>query len=171
MKHNPLTVDNIRLNPIWRGLGVFIYFLCWPAIWCMIRMSPTRARVLVVVEGELLLAQDWLGPNRWSIPGGGLHRGEDPKIGALRELEEETGIQLDLKQLKLLGKMNVHNNYIKTKLIIYTASLPVKPQLRISGIEILDHTWVGRSQLKHIKIDNNTAKIIDSFAKQINLLQ
>ena len=35
----------------------------------------------------------------WQMPQGGLDRGEDPLEGALRELEEETGIVRDLVEL------------------------------------------------------------------------
>ncbi len=31
------------------------------------------------------------GQIHWEVPGGAVNRGEDPKLGALRELEEETG--------------------------------------------------------------------------------
>jgi 8-oxo-dGTP diphosphatase len=35
----------------------------------------------------------------WTLPGGGLDHGEDPKAAALRELEEETGLQGKLVEL------------------------------------------------------------------------
>jgi ADP-ribose pyrophosphatase YjhB (NUDIX family) len=42
--------------------------------------------------GRMLLAR-WVSPDgaRWTLPGGGLNFGEDPRTGALRELYEETG--------------------------------------------------------------------------------
>ena len=33
------------------------------------------------------------GPGQWWMPGGGLEFGEDPAVGVLRELEEETGLR------------------------------------------------------------------------------
>jgi ADP-ribose pyrophosphatase YjhB (NUDIX family) len=35
----------------------------------------------------------------WTLPGGGLEHGEDPRAAALRELEEETGLQGKLVEL------------------------------------------------------------------------
>jgi putative (di)nucleoside polyphosphate hydrolase len=35
----------------------------------------------------------------WQMPQGGLDKGEDPRAGALRELEEETGIRTDLIEI------------------------------------------------------------------------
>ena len=36
---------------------------------------------------------------RWTLPGGGLDHGEDPRDGAVREVEEETGYRVELRQL------------------------------------------------------------------------
>ena len=53
------------------------------------------AYALCLRSGRLLLAR--LAPGltdagRWTLPGGGLHWGEAPAAGVLRELEEETGL-------------------------------------------------------------------------------
>ena len=39
------------------------------------------------------IAPHELGAGRWSLPGGGLAFGEDPALGVLRELREETGLE------------------------------------------------------------------------------
>lgn len=54
---------------------------------------PAAAVMLVNAEGKV-----WVGQrldnalDAWQMPQGGLDRGEDAEAGALRELEEETGI-------------------------------------------------------------------------------
>ena len=59
----------------------------------------TAARVLVVTRDAdmlLLVGHDAANPDHsWVFtPGGGLHRGEDPRAGAVRELIEESGIEV-----------------------------------------------------------------------------
>ena len=54
-----------------------------------------RANVGVVVHdgaGRLLAFERSDAPGAWQLPQGGLDEGEEPLAGALRELEEETGI-------------------------------------------------------------------------------
>jgi putative (di)nucleoside polyphosphate hydrolase len=54
---------------------------------------PAAAIMLLNAEGKVFVAQridNML--EAWQMPQGGLDRDEDPEAGALRELEEETGI-------------------------------------------------------------------------------
>ena len=58
----------------------------------------TRVAAYAVVlddDGRLLLCRlsaDELYPGWWTLPGGGIDFGEDPRQAALRELTEETGL-------------------------------------------------------------------------------
>jgi 8-oxo-dGTP diphosphatase len=55
------------------------------------------AYAVIERDGALLLAR-WVGsdPPRWTLPGGGLDHGEDPRDGAVREVAEETGYRVRL---------------------------------------------------------------------------
>ena len=70
-------------------------------------VTSTRSRscgsapyAVIVRDGAVLLAR-WIGsdPPRWTLPGGGLDHGEDPRDAAVREVEEETGYRVELRQL------------------------------------------------------------------------
>lgn len=58
--------------------------------------------VLLVKEGNVALVKQYryvYGKAIYEIPAGKLEEGEDPKVGAKRECEEETGYSADLKHL------------------------------------------------------------------------
>ncbi|WP_312858088.1 NUDIX hydrolase [Pseudonocardia pini] len=63
------------------------------------RVRPA-AYVVCLSEGRVLLAR-WTGPRgpEWTLPGGGLDHGEDPRAAAVREVEEETGYTVELDRL------------------------------------------------------------------------
>ena len=55
---------------------------------------PERKQIssIAVIDGNRILMGKRNDNQRWTLPGGHLNPNEDPKIGALRELEEEAGI-------------------------------------------------------------------------------
>jgi 8-oxo-dGTP diphosphatase len=63
--------------------------------------SMTRLAAYGVIrrDGRVLLcrvAPGNLGEGRWTLPGGGLQFGEAPAAAAVREVEEETGLRVEL---------------------------------------------------------------------------
>ncbi|MCF7551237.1 NUDIX hydrolase [Pseudonocardia sp. WMMC193] len=64
------------------------------------RVVRPAAYVVCVRAGRVLLAR-WTGPRgpEWTLPGGGLDHGEDPRDAAVREVEEETGYTVALDRL------------------------------------------------------------------------
>ncbi len=67
------------------------------------RNAKPTGSALVVRDGRVLLVRRAIEPARgaWDIPGGFLEHDEHPEAGAVRELQEETG--LDIRIAGLLG--------------------------------------------------------------------
>jgi 8-oxo-dGTP diphosphatase len=57
--------------------------------------------VLVIDQGKVLLVRRVMMPEqgKWSIPAGFLDSGEDPKVTAVREVLEETNLQVQIESL------------------------------------------------------------------------
>lgn len=68
-------------------------------------MKTTSYGVLILNEhGQLLMAHA-TGQKHWDIPKGGANEGESPREAAIREVREETGIELIADSMKELGRM------------------------------------------------------------------
>lgn len=64
--------------------------------WRRWRKTPLAGVSVIVtnLSGDVLLLKHSYGPAVWSLPGGGLGRGEDPLEAARREVREELGVEL-----------------------------------------------------------------------------
>jgi 8-oxo-dGTP diphosphatase len=74
------------------------------------KLAPTTrvaAYALIVDErAQILLvrvAPGYAAVGQWTLPGGGLNFGEDPSEGALRELEEETGLTGEIERIAFVA--------------------------------------------------------------------
>jgi|TARA_R100000951_G_scaffold19720_1_gene16628 8-oxo-dGTP pyrophosphatase MutT (NUDIX family) len=74
-------------------------------------------RVLILKRPRTLRKEEF--PNKWCLVGGGALKGETPLQNVVREVEEETGIQLKPSTLHYLlnrreGNKNYHFFYVRT---------------------------------------------------------
>tara|TARA_Y100001963_G_C6792869_1_gene456704 strand:- start:6716 stop:7132 length:417 start_codon:yes stop_codon:yes gene_type:complete len=88
--------------------------------------------VLVNDDGKILILK---GPHNWELPGGHLHKGEDPISGLKREVDEEVGLNL--------GKVN--KVAVKEKRAIYKGNLP-SGEIKLSS-EHTEYKFISSSEL------------------------
>ncbi len=131
----------------WKILGTCAFWLSWHALRVYLGGSK-RSRIIVSSKGKGVLVKNWLGSNQWSLPGGGLHRGETAAKGVLRELQEETGIIADPGQLICLAKEQLAKEHGLT--FIYTSfllELPEPVAIKPRRVELTDAEWLPWSEL------------------------
>lgn len=115
-------------------------------MWLVRWVAPTYtvgAVVLVRDAGAdrlLLLRQP---PGRgWSLPAGLLARGESPVEGALRELAEESGIELVAEQLTAAVPNALVHHRGRWVDLVFQATVPAAgTRLRVDGAEVLEAAW------------------------------
>lgn len=83
---------------------------------------PQASAALVVenTRGQVLLIRSWRYPIQqegWEIPAGSVDCGEDPAAAAIREVKEETG--LDVNHLVLLCQFYPSNGMSDQKVYVY----------------------------------------------------
>jgi ADP-ribose pyrophosphatase YjhB (NUDIX family) len=98
-------------------------------------------------------------PGFWTLPGGGIHFGEHPEAGALRELEEETGLAgrivellaVDSLRRPALGPTGIEADYHSVR-IVYRTEIAAGV-LRHETHESTDRAqWCSREDLKTLPL-------------------
>ena len=103
-----------------------------------------RVRVIVLSEiGEVLLVRGVISDGKWSLPGGGVNRGEKLTAAARRELHEETGIDAEetaFRQLETLEKSDSGAPY-RAPLFVVRVRHDALPTVLVNPREIAAAEW------------------------------
>lgn len=100
-----------------------------------------RTRALVRNQGKVLLVRNWVGSQRWTLPGGGLQSGEAPRQGLKRELVEELGLDLDMEEFKQILTTQQSEETVDFPIIIFEIRSQGKTALTVRRPEIIEAKW------------------------------
>ena len=98
------------------------------------RKKRRRAYALITKKGKVLLVKNRRG--RWTLPGGRAHSNEKLRETVKREVKEETGVSLKLKE-KVSGNHVRHHRGPCSKCVVFEASIKkgrLKPKREIKEI-------------------------------------
>jgi ADP-ribose pyrophosphatase YjhB (NUDIX family) len=130
--------------------------------------------LIIDEEGRiLLLRHTYRGKRPWGLPGGGLKHGESLEECLMREVREETGMQVEIKHL-LLGA--AHPDHLLVDLIYSCRPLPGQSlDVFRPNAEIAEAQWfycddlppdVSRGQHRLIRIALEQAEELDPGVKR-----
>lgn len=110
-------------------------------------------------DGHLLMLRQ---PHRhgWSLPGGLLNRGESPAEGVVREVREETSLQVDVGRPV---STEVHP-YARRVDVIYRVVLDHRPAVRVGG-EAKAYRWWRPEDLP--EVDDATTEILAVLRREL----
>jgi len=142
-------------------LGIIAFWLSWPALVIYLRLAE-RSRVVVVAGGKVLLVHNWYGSGDWSLPGGGMHKHEDPALTATRELHEEVRVDLGIDQLRFLKKNVYRHKGFRYTCYYFVAELQQTITLKPRFPEVLDAQWVPLRELHNYRLAPDVAEALSA---------
>ena len=117
-------------------------------------------------DGEILLLQEGKEGIRgnWDLPGGSLDKGESITGCAVRELEEEAGLEGQVEGIiAVVREINSDDQDV----LVFAFELSYKQtDIEVDGEEILDYRWVKpqRALNMSLRLDNRR-KVIQAFQR------
>jgi 8-oxo-dGTP diphosphatase len=127
--------------------------------------------VIIYDSGKVLIIKRAFEPsrNRWSIPGGAVELGEPVRDAARREVEEELGLQVEIRDVvDVLDNIVFERDTIRYHFVLIDfwaekvgGSLQLNP-------ECLDAQWVTADELDLFDLTNGAKKAI---RKAFNMIE
>ena len=101
---------------------------------------------IVEKEGKILMVQEKkkFCYGKWNIPAGHLDPNETIIEGALREIKEETGCEVEATGIAFLANKVMPDDVLVE--IIFTTKL-IKEEIKIDPEEILDVKWINKDDV------------------------
>jgi 8-oxo-dGTP pyrophosphatase MutT (NUDIX family) len=135
-----------KSSPIWQRIGIVLFWLTYPMSWSALRGSK-RTRILIVCGNYVVVTKRWLGEGKWSLPGGGLHKAEESSDGALREVREETALQLKSSQLRKDSEQIYEHHGLSFSYALFTTKVSKRLPLQHQKFELVAAEWIHYSEL------------------------
>lgn len=151
------------MKGVWQKAGVISFWILSPLLYFYIRLNA-RTRVVIKQGNKILLVKPWLGSGQWELPGGGLKFSESAIDGAVREVLEETGFEIDKKNLKYLGKERL-DGLIPATVYCYATELLSEPKVKKRFIEIIDIAWVDMENVPNYPLHDLSRICLDLWKR------
>ena len=142
------------------SLGRVIYYVLYP-VFSVYLFRSRRVYAVIRVRDEVLLVKNWIDDGKWTLPGGGVDRGETPEDALVRELHEELKVDVLPGSLRLVSDWRLHKRKFWYR--YYMVELQKKPQLIAQQFEIVDMRWVKDGELNEYMQQNE----LDGFARPL----
>jgi 8-oxo-dGTP diphosphatase len=132
--------------------------------WRLRRPRHVGALVAVRALPDRLLVVRLSYRDYWTLPGGGVQRGETPRVAAARELGEELGLHVDPQHLLPAIEMTGAWDFRQDRVHVFELHPAQEPLPRPDRREVVEARFVDRTALPHLRLSPPLAAYIAALA-------
>jgi len=130
-------------------------------------MKVVKATVGCVIEKEekILLTLRNIEPfnNYWSLPGGHIDFGETPKEAVIREIKEETNLNIKPKFLNYFNEFHEELDWHAAVLVFYAKA---EGEAKKDEKEVKELGWFSEEQIFGLKMAFEHKKVLEEYFKK-----
>ncbi len=97
----------------------------------------------------------------FGLPAGKVELGETPSAAMVREMQEETGVQVLEKDLEFIDLVFVRNNGHDLVYHMFRTDFVVQPDIRLSPDEHQGFVWVSPAEALHMDLIHDQGECIE----------
>jgi mutator protein MutT len=113
----------------------------------------------------LLRSEVETDPSLWGIPAGKVEAGESDLEAIIREVQEETGIELKQGTIEYLGELSIEYPKITVVFPVFKVRLAQQPEIVLAPREHIDFGWIHPQEvLKLPNLMKDVDVIIEKFS-------
>jgi len=112
--------------------------------WFVFRPETFGVKCVVQNDGRWLMIRNSYGKGHWTLPGGAIHRGEEPADAAIREVRDEVGV--DLGSVEPIGSYENDREHKHDTVHCFVANV-LSPDHKIDMREVIEAAWFDPSAL------------------------
>jgi len=116
--------------------------------WFIFRPKTTGVKSVLLYRDQVLLIKNSYGRKLWTLPGGGIRRGESLEEAVIRETLEEVGIVIQAP--KICGSVFYDGEYKKNTIWVFVTNVE-SPEFSVSSLEVDEVRWFNVNKLPENK--------------------
>jgi nucleoside triphosphatase len=123
---------------------------------------------LIVNKGMLFLVKSHKWGGKFTIPAGKVELGESMEEALRREVKEETGLRVEVKQLLFVQEMIYDKAFWKKKHFIFAEFLCTAHdgEIRLNG-EAQEYVWVKPEKAVRMDLEPYTKSLVKEYLKTL----
>ena len=126
--------------------------------------SNVKAGVILVRGDNLLMTQSY--NDKFGFPKGAVDKGEDIYRAAVRELKEETGVVLDVRNIRGTQPMSIISKKNVYKMFVYKVPMNFKlTSFPEDDAEITSFGWVNVNSANNLKLSNAMKSVLATYKR------
>ena len=127
--------------------------------WYLFRPQTRGVYIAVWYQNQILIIKNSY-KTYYTVPGGGINKDEQLNQAALRELREETGIELASDNIVLFCTINDNHEYKQDTVYFWEARVTEKPDIKVDQREVVTASFMNKNDLPNINLSPVVRKYI-----------
>jgi len=136
-------------------------------VFCFVFRPQTRGVVIAICHKDRVLIIKNSYYHQFALPGGYVKRHETPRAAAVRELQEEVGLKIAPKRLRLIHQFKAQVQHKREILTFFEADFSTRPLIRPDNREVVWAAFVPLANALSMNLSSDVRVCLNKLGTEI----